>query len=83
MSIRTTITLDDDVAERVKLESRSQGTPFRQTLNDLLRSALLNLQQNRPHRTVEIKPVHMGYRSGLNYDSVEALIEFGEGEDHR
>ncbi len=83
MSIRTTITLDEDVAERVRLESRSQGKPFRQTLNDLLRAALLDLQQNTYRRTVEIKPVHMGYCPGLNHDSVEALVEFGEGEDHR
>jgi hypothetical protein len=30
-----------------------------------------------------IKPSHMGYRPGLNYDSVEALLEYGEGEWHR
>ncbi|HYZ87577.1 MAG TPA: hypothetical protein VE621_24390 [Bryobacteraceae bacterium] len=38
MSTRTTVTLDDDVLERVKRESRSRGASFRDTLNDLLRT---------------------------------------------
>jgi len=32
MSIRTTVTLDEDVYERLKEESRRRGVPFRQTL---------------------------------------------------
>lgn len=83
MSIRTTVTLDDDVLERVKRESRSRGVSFRDTLNDLLRTALLN-QDSKPRRsTFEIQPLPMGFRRGLNHDSVEALIEYGEGADHR
>ena len=83
MSIRTTVTLDDDVLERVKRESRSRGVSFRDTLNDLLRVGLLYLEQKPRRRTLKIEPTHMGYRAGLNYDSVESLLEYGEGEGHR
>ena len=83
MNIRTAVTLDDDVLERVKRESRSRGASFRDTLNDLLRVALLHLEQKPHHCTFKIKPVHMGYQAGLNYDSVELLLEYGEGERHR
>jgi hypothetical protein len=82
MSIRTTVTLDDDVLERVKRESRSRGASFRDTLNDLLRTAL-SLQHQPRRRTLKIKPVPMGRRPGLNYDSIEALLGYGEGERHR
>jgi hypothetical protein len=82
MSIRTTVTLDDDVAARVKRESQSRGASFRDTLNDLLRVALLSAG-NMPRRTLKIKPAHMGYKPGLNYDSIESLLEYGEGEQHR
>jgi hypothetical protein len=82
MSIRTTITLDDDVVVRVKRESQTRGLTFRETLNELLRAALLNAGQP-PRRTLQIKPVHMGYNPGLNYDKIESLIEYGEGEQHR
>jgi plasmid stability protein len=82
MSVRTTVTLDDDVIDRVKRESRSRGASFRDTLNDLLRTALS--PENRPRRrTLKIKPIHMGYTAGLNHDSVESLLEYGEGEQHR
>lgn len=83
MSIRTTVTLDDDVLERVKRESRSRGASFRDTLNDLLRMSLLNLQNKPRTRSLKIKPTHMGYRAGLNYDDIESLLEIGEGEQHR
>jgi hypothetical protein len=83
MSIRTTVTLDDDVAERVKRESRSRGASFRETLNDLLRTSLVALESEGRRRTLRIRPTHMGYTVGLNYDNVESLIEFGEGDRHR
>jgi hypothetical protein len=82
MSTRTTVTLDDDILERVKRESRSRGASFRDTLNDLLRAAL-SLDKRPLRRTLKIKPVHMGYKTGLNYDDIESLLEYGEGEQHR
>ena len=83
MGIRTTVTFDDDVLEKLKRESRSRGASFRDTLNDLLRVALLHREQKPRRRTLKIEPTDMGYRAGLNYDSVEALLEYGEGEEHR
>ena len=83
MSIRTTITLDEDVVERVKQESRSRGTSFRETLNDLLRAALVKANAPTQRRQLRVKPTHMGYRAGLNYDDVESLLGYAEGESHR
>jgi hypothetical protein len=80
MSVRTTVTLDDDVIERVKRESRARGASFRDTLNDLLREALV--AGSEPRRTLKINPLHMGYRPGLSYDDVESLVEYGEGPEH-
>jgi hypothetical protein len=82
MSIRTTVTLDDDVVARVKRESKARGASFRDTLNELLRTALLE-KDKQPRRTLRIKPSHMGYRPGLNYDNIESLLVYGEGEQHR
>lgn len=83
MGIRTTVTLDEDVLERVKRESASRGSAFRDTLNDLLRLALLHVDQKPSRRHLEIKPIPMGFQAGLNYDSIESLLEYGEGERHR
>jgi plasmid stability protein len=83
MSIRTTVSLDDDVAARVKRESLSRGASFRDTLNDLLRAALLAIDYTPRRRALAILPTHMGHKPGLNYDSVESLLEYGEGDRHR
>lgn len=83
MSIRTTVTLDNDVAARVKRESQSRGVSFRETLNELLRTALLGIE-NKPHcRTLRIEPMPLGLKPGLSYDNIESLLEYGEGERHR
>jgi len=83
MSIRTTVTLDDDVVARVKRESQSRGESFRDTLNDLLRAALVGMDNQPRRRELCIKPTAMGHKPGLNYDNIESLIEYGEGERHR
>ena len=78
MSVRTTVTLDDDVVERVKQESRSRGPSFDATLNDLLRVALA--EKPEPFK---ISPMSLGCRPDLNFDRIEALIEYAEGPWHR
>ena len=83
MSIRTTVTLDDDVVERVKRFSQTRGIPFRQALNDLVRMGLLTESAPRPRRVLKVKPRPMGLLPGLSYDNIEALLEIGEGERHR
>ena len=83
MSIRTTVTLDDDVFERLQQESRKRAVPFRQAINDILRSGLLAAQRPAGRRKFRVEPRHMGTRPGLNYDNVSALIELGEGDSHR
>jgi hypothetical protein len=76
------VTLDDDVLIRVKEEGRKRGVSFKVAVNELLRAALTE----KPIRSTEpfkIEPLDLGYRPELNYDSTEALLEFGEGPFHR
>jgi hypothetical protein len=83
MSIRTTVTLDADVVARVKLERDARGTSFRYTVIDLLRTALLAVDNKTRRRTLIIKPTRMGHKPGLNYDNIESLLGYGKGEQHR
>ncbi|MBZ5723986.1 MAG: ribbon-helix-helix domain-containing protein [Acidobacteriia bacterium] len=83
MSIRTTVTLDEDIVERLKRESKTRGLSFRETLNETLRAALDNAR-GRPRRSgFKVRPSHMGQRPGLPYDDVAALLEYAEGPEHR
>jgi hypothetical protein len=73
-----TVTLDGDVAARVKRESQSRGASFRDTLNDLLKVAFVTVGNMPRRRTLKIKPVHRGCKPVLNYASIESLLAYGE-----
>ena len=84
MSVRTTVSFDEDVLERVKATSREQGKPFRETLNDLLRLAVSvqNAPIERPK--FKVRPFQsMGSIPGLNYDKISELLDYAEGEDRK
>ena len=83
MGIRTTVTLDEDVVERLRQEARSRSLPFRQVLNDVLRSGLLPERVPSQAPPFRVKPKRMGTRPGVNYDNIAALLEIGEGVSHR
>ena len=83
MSVRTTVTLDDDVVERVKAASQARGTSFGDTLNDLLRVALAKQKAQTERKPFKIKPFKSGYYPHLNYDCTARLLEAIEGPDHR
>lgn len=83
MGVRTTITLDEDVLERVKRESQNRGRTFRETLNELVRLGLAS-SAAKPRRTpLRIRATDMGVRPGLNYDCIGSLLEYAEGPEHR
>jgi hypothetical protein len=80
--VRTTLTLDDDVAAKLKSEVRRSGNSFKKVLNDLLRLALnaRRLPERRPFE-VAARPLHL--RPGLGYDNVGDILEQLEGPQHR
>jgi hypothetical protein len=83
MSIRTTVTLDDDVIERAKDFSKARGLPFRQALNELVRAGLLAESSTRVKGRFRVEPKRMGIRAGINYDNTAGLLEIGEGDRYR
>lgn len=82
--MRTTLTLDDDVAAKLKAETRRSGKPFKQTVNELLRLAL-NAGSRQGRRAVfKIEARDLGQlRPGLSLDNVGELLEHAEGPGHR
>ena len=77
MSLKMTVALDDNVLIRVTEVSRARGISFREAVNELLRTALIE----KPMRSAEpfrVEPTDMGYRPELNYDCTEALWNMGK-----
>lgn len=76
--MRTTLTLDDDVAARLKAEARRSGMPFKQVVNDCLRRGLLSRRvDGRPPFRVVARDLGAP-RAGLSLDNVAELLEFAE-----
>jgi hypothetical protein len=81
--VRTTLTLDDDVAVLVQEEVRRSGDSFKGTVNNLLRKGLTASRDPQPSKPFAVEPLFMGVNPGQNYDNIEALIEELEGPYHR
>jgi len=53
--VRTTLTLDEDIAAKLKAESRKTGRPFRDTVNACLRAGLTLRKQGDSARPFRVK----------------------------
>jgi hypothetical protein len=81
--MRTTLTLDDDVAARLKAQSRRAGRPFREVVNETLRRGL-EARSTAPRQPFKVATRDLGdLRPGLSLDNVWELIEQVEGPLHR
>jgi hypothetical protein len=74
--MRTTLTLDDDVAAKLKAESRRAGRSFREIVNETLRRGLASGRSTAQRQPFKIRARHLGdLKPGLSLDRVAELIE--------
>ena len=81
--MRTTLTLDDDVAAKLRSEARKTGERFKQIVNRVLRTGLNVRAQAASIPPFKVKALPLGLRPGFNYDKVWELIEQSEEPFHR
>ncbi len=82
--MRTTLTLDDDVALKLKAESRRSGRTFRDVVNETLRRGLAIRRVTASRQAFKVGARDLGHlRAGLSLDNVAELIEQVEGSLHR
>ncbi len=77
--MRTTLTLDDDVAALLNKEARKSGEPFKQVVNRAIRLGL-TAPKAPVRKPFKVKPINLGLP---HYDKVEELLENLEGPDYR
>jgi hypothetical protein len=77
--VRTTLTLDDDVAILLQKEIRRTGQPMKQAVNRCLRMALTS-PQRRNAKPFKVTPIPMALPS---FTKVEDLLDLLEGPDRR
>ncbi|MGH9720998.1 MAG: ribbon-helix-helix protein, CopG family [Bryobacteraceae bacterium] len=81
--MRTTLTLDDEVAARLKQEVRRSGRSFKETVNELLREGLASRKTVRAAAPPLVKARDLRLRPGFNLDNVEELLDQLEGSVRR
>jgi plasmid stability protein len=82
--MRTTMTLDEDVAAKLRAEARRTGRSFKETVNDTLRRGLASPRAGPPRKPFKVVARDLGsLRPGLTLDSIADLIERVEGPLHR
>ena len=80
--MRTTITLENDVAARLRRLRGSQ--PFKELINAALRAGLDQLEGSvaEPAARYQVRPVE-GHPKRSDLDNVAEVIAEGEGDDFR
>jgi hypothetical protein len=81
--VRTTLSIDDDIAVLLEQEVRRSGKPFKVVVNNLLSLGLAQTHQPQAVPAFRVTPRAMGLGSGQSYDDISALLEELEGPEHR
>ena len=84
MSTRSTLTLDDDVADELVRETRRTGKPYRVVVNDaILRGLEAREVGSHARPPFRVKARSMGLRPGLDVSDIEGLLDAIEGPRRR
>jgi len=82
--MRTTLTLDDDVAAKLREEARDSGEPFRAVVNEAIRRGLARKATVEAAEPFHVVARDLGeLRPGLSLDNVAELLDQVEGPLHR
>ncbi|MBI4910140.1 MAG: hypothetical protein HY820_41365 [Acidobacteria bacterium] len=79
--MRTTVTLDDDVALKLQALTRETGAPFKEVLNQTLREGLLLRRRPKPRVPFKVKPLGPGV--AIEFESTSQLLEQLDELEHR
>lgn len=81
--MRTTLSLDDDVAARIEQLRHELDKPLKELVNEALRRGLAGMQEPRPQVPYRTQPVDLGRCRLPNVDDIAAAIAAAEGEGHQ
>jgi hypothetical protein len=78
--MRTTLTIDDDLAGLLKRRSRKLGMSFKDVVNRTLRAGLGEEAKERQHPVPKVIPHAFGFRPGIDLDKLNQLADELEAE---
>jgi hypothetical protein len=78
--MRTTLTLDDDLAGLLKQRARELDIPFKEAVNRTIRTGLGETVTARPHPAPKTISHSFGFRPGIDADKLGQLADELEAE---
>ena len=84
--MRTTLTLDDDVAKEIERLRAERRTGLKETINAVLRAGVATLRSRKktPARSkFRTEPVSLGTPRLKSLDNIDEVLSLGEGENYR
>jgi hypothetical protein len=82
MKMRTTVTIDEDVAVQLKRLQRERNLSFKEVINDTLRGGLRAGEAAKPRKPFKLKTFDCG-KPLIPLDNVAEVIAYLEGDDHK
>jgi len=79
-TMRTTLTIDDDLAALLKQRARELGLPFKGVVNRTLRAGLGEQAKPRRRSAPRTVPHAFGFRPGVDLDKLNQLADELEAE---
>lgn len=83
--MRTTLTIDDDIAAKLVRASRASGKSFKEVVNTTLRRGLLESQSAaRQTRAFVVQAQSLGrLKAGVTLDKISSVLEDVDGPSWR
>ena len=81
--MRTTLTIDDDLAAILERETRRKGMSFKELVNFALRRGLVAEQLVSARKRVVTRPHRFGFKPGIDLDRLNQLADELEVEASR
>jgi len=79
--MRTTLTLDDDLAALLRIRAKELGISFKEVMNRVIRSGLGERGLRPNHPIPKAIPHSFGFNSGLDLDKLNQLTDELESEE--
>lgn len=82
LHVRTTLTIDDDLAGLLRRKARELDKPFKQLVNDALRRGLTeNSAPASEAKHIKTRPHSFGFKPGIDPDRLNQLADELEVEE--
>jgi hypothetical protein len=80
--MRTTLTIDDDLAGLLKRRARELGLPFKDVVNKTLRAGFGEQAKPRPDTVPKMISHSFGFKPGIDLDKLNQLVDELEAETY-